>query len=53
MGLEGQRPPAARMSHPDVGNPQDTSDQDTRNQEADQEILFLFIPRGGTVYSFP
>lgn len=42
--LEGQDPPGARMSHPDVDDPQDTSNQDTRNQEADQEMLFLFFP---------
>lgn len=38
MGLEGQHPPGARMSHPDVDDPQDTS---TRNQGRPGNALSL------------
>ena len=43
-GLEGQHPPGARMGHPDIKDPQDTSHQGTRSQVAEQVMLFLCIP---------
>lgn len=33
-GLEVQHPPGARMGHPDIRDPQDTSHQGTRSQVA-------------------
>lgn len=42
MGFQEQRPTGARMSHPDADDPQVTSNQRSRNQEADQGMLFLF-----------